>query len=722
MKATDTTRRRCGQWYGVWKHIGRVDWALALFGVVVMTSACAPTVTRDANVGATAATADAVVMNAAAPVARPSIRRATPLSHLSFGRRGAGWGPGMPGWSRIASVMPAGRWSLGETTDERIASWLRGPGGTLKLPVGDEGVNLRWLSLWLYPVTSKQAVSVFLNERLLKTVHLKAGWGRYDLPLPAGGLTPGEHRVRLWFRHVRYRGHLKTPGAIGGIALAPDLTTSEFIESKAVLASAAEPSRLVAGPPARWYTHVVPTTSSRLSGRMVVGKGPGTAFVIQIAEDGRKTREIGRFDVSTGASKTFDLSLREWAGRLIRLQFKTAGVIAPITDAHWFDLSMSHDVAQVESPRPVRNLIVWAIEGMWSNGPRLGRQGGYAEMPNLGLMQAQGVTALHVWTGRHAAHEAQRLFLDGSVPQGGLVRALSNAGIATGFFTARGKQGRVATGFDTNQNVELTADEPGQHALLSALGNWLRVRRSERFFAFVDVALHQPSRKATPANSAYLAELPDGLMEPQHASEAHRMTWRRVMQTYHAHLNVNDLWLGELMALLHGMGRSEDTAILVLGLPSRGLNPFRMNALDPARLSVPAVLWRTGGWPRGRTLSDPVDFERLTPTVLSMLTGHPLDSDGPADLWPYFLGRGEPVSKPYRGKTPFGPVVQYGDWVWWPTRSAANRLWQHTEWGHRSVAHEKYPIVVRALTDRLTDRRAADEILQRRLDRTVDDL
>ena len=135
---------------------------------------------------------------------------------------------------------------------------------------------MRSLSVWLYPTARKQAVSVFLDGQPLKTIPLKMGWHRYDFPLPKSGLKAGEHRLRFWFRTLRYRGHLKTPGAIGAVSIQPDLShlkDGSPPQDGSLLWSEVK-YRLPAGPPTRWTTDIIPSSSTQFRAIAEVSRGP----------------------------------------------------------------------------------------------------------------------------------------------------------------------------------------------------------------------------------------------------------------------------------------------------------------------------------------------------------------------------------------------------------------------------------------------------------------
>ena len=104
---------------------------------------------------------------------------------------------------RIDLRTPLGRMHLGEgwspVTDvvqEEVAVWAqRREVRLLVLLSGDE----RWLRFRAWTPQSGQSVELWARGRRWATLDLDAGWGEYEVPLPAGATQPGLNDFRLRF-------------------------------------------------------------------------------------------------------------------------------------------------------------------------------------------------------------------------------------------------------------------------------------------------------------------------------------------------------------------------------------------------------------------------------------------------------------------------------------------------------------------------------------------
>ena len=56
---------------------------------------------------------------------------------------------------------------------------------------------------------------------------------------------------------------------------------------------------------------------------------------------------------------------------------------------------------------------------------------------------------------------------------------------------------------------------------------------------------------------------------------------------------------------------------------------------------------------------------------------------------------------PLRARTPYGWVVGYGPWIYWPRAKLADRLWRYEDAMVQSVETSAQPIISRALRDRI---------------------
>ncbi len=596
------------------------------------------------------------------------------------GRRGAVFGPGIPGWSRLSQLTGQPAWHRSTKLDGRVAAWFDGIGATVGFPIGPEGPSLRMLSVWLYPVAPRQAASVFLDDKPLATIQLKSGWHRYDFPLPPSGLGEGEHRLRFWFRFSAVRRRVKTPAALGTIELraANELPSPQSWFS--VLES--QSSRPLAGPPSRWSLGTMIPPEGHISARAHVESGGPVDFIIRVEEDGVGRLEVARVKVTRGQTADIGASLKRWAGRLVRLSFGTDGMADVLQRASWSEVRLSGELNSSESPSSARNLVVWSVEGMWSQDPRLGREGARAATPNLDLLYEQGAAALQAWSGGSGAREAHTRILAG--PRGASISPeLATAGVTTGLFTSNPRfSKRLRDGFQTRSVPTSRGDRFQPERVLSAFDDWVYAHGKKPFFAYVDaVSMGSSSRRSQDDESSY-----SGSNDVVHESLAR-----------------SDYWLGQMLGILERHGTLSETVIVVVGLPSRSLRTAPSNPHRPERLYSPLVIWHPDYANKGVGHRDFIgaDFMDIGDTIRGLMGLDDAPSVRERDLSASLLGTKQLWPTPVVAKTPHGWAIGYGDWVFWPRAKPENRLWRRSTHGSDLADISAYPIVVRALRDRI---------------------
>ena len=202
----------------------------------------------------------------------------------------------------------------------------------------------------------------------------------------------------------------------------------------------------------------------------------------------------------------------------------------------------------------------------------------------------------------------------------------------------------------------------------------------------------QESRKTEFPYAAYMSyqKLGRGTTQQQNIRRRH---W--------SYLSFQDYWVGALAALLSKHERLEDTAVLIVGVPSRRMNPFAQNALSPDRLHMPMILYLPGVKPQAGQLKLAGDLVDIGPTILELLGKQGGDKVWAGLSCSTLVNRVE-APKASSAQTAFGRVIRYGDWIWWPTSQASSRLWRHNDLNSQTQDVHRWPIVVRAMKDRMS--------------------
>lgn len=515
-------------------------------------------------------------------------------AHVSRG--GSVVSPGAPGWRNAAELGGRGPWSAPRTIDGRVGSWLDGIGGSVHFPIGAGGTDARLLELWLRPVARGQVVSIFFDEEPVTTVRVKSGWHRYRFPIPVE-LKPGEHSVRFWFRFTRHHGRLRTPAAFGGLRLATPGSEARPVDAwQGTLAMPGldpEPA-LLAGPPVSWSWYLMPPRGARLLTRAAVVEGDPVEFVLRIERDGGPARELRRITVAAGSVAELDIDLSPFADRPSRLVFEADGPPGPIARAGWLSPRIVMPPVPRARPKPARNLIVWAVDGLRDDRPSLGRVGNHAATPNLDLLAAEGVAGVDLWSGGASAADGHRRLLRPDPNRPSLAEAMRATGRRAGLLSASTAiEPELVEGFDTRLDLHRAGEPTETRILLREIESWLYVRKRDPFFLYISSAdPRTPLRPPKGYRRLYDRSRP---MDAETRRSERLADLRDLRIAYDAEVSATDYWVGQLLALLQIQGVADDTALIIVGTVGQELREAGGlgdgHALVPEVFRVPLVAW-----------------------------------------------------------------------------------------------------------------------------------
>lgn len=362
--------------------------------------------------------------------------------------------PNAPGWEYMTR-KGLGQWRKPTLSSSgRWVSHIEGRGGYIDFPITEEDQGLERLSIWLEPATSRQIVSVFLDEELISNMTLHRRPKLYRLKL-SKALEAGEHRLRLWFRSSRvapWGG--RTAGAVGPIQFTPKKTphTAPAQWTGNILVDQQRWGVLYAPPPTSWRFYLTPPTQARLDLGAWVGKGPATHFEVRVARDGEPEKILSQVDLKPSEHQILKVPLADYAQTPIRLTLRAVPFAHQTNDVPLKAPKSKGKMAQAQhmqvgwlspkitgqhpSPKTlssVKNIVLWAIDGLNQDVLTL-IQTRAEELPTLSRFLTQSYQLPSLWSGTTEASSAHDVLLFPDQEQS-LTKLLHQHGILSSLIT-----------------------------------------------------------------------------------------------------------------------------------------------------------------------------------------------------------------------------------------------------------------------------------------------
>ncbi|MFN3201878.1 MAG: sulfatase-like hydrolase/transferase [Bradymonadia bacterium] len=515
-------------------------------------------------------------------------------------RGGPVFDPGGVGWATASALGNRTAWLPVRTAGERTVAYPDGIGASLRFSVDERGAGLSKLHLWMKPKGPKQRVSLFIDEIPLGTLSLSNNGKVYTVDLPEGGLAPGEHHLRFYFRFTRFLGKKRTPGSVDQVRLTPGgepLTLPEAWRGPLEVGGL-EGDVLYAGAPTRWAFYLHPPPGARLFTKAAVQSGEATEFIIRIEEDGAEPVEPFKETVEPGTFKEVEVDLAPWANRPIRLWLETRGEIADVPVAGWGEPAILVPGAADYQPPTVENVIIWSVDGLRADRVDLGRGGERAATPNLDLLAAEGAASVGVWTEGVSPEDGHAALIAPTGMGEGLLtlpEAAAEVGRQTAYIgTSQGMPKSLLKAFQGKFDLRAEGDNAETPMVLRELNAWLDTRRTGRFMLYV--TSDDPRAPYTPAPGfvRLYKQMRKGAEEQEDIDQARH----EGAIAYDAQLTTADYWIGQMMALLEAHNLRGDTAVIIVGSVGQAMRGPEAQgdgyALRPELLHVPLVLWHPG--------------------------------------------------------------------------------------------------------------------------------
>jgi len=407
--------------------------------------------------------------------------------------------PNAPGWAYLTR-KGLGQWRPPtRSSSGRWVSFVEGRGGSIDFPITEEDEGLERLSIWLESATSRQVLSIFLDEELITNLSLKRNPKLYHLKLPRP-LEKGEHRLRLWFRSSRIASWGgRTAGAVGSIQFspvgAPHSAPAQWTGD--VLVDQQRWGALFAPPPTSWRFYLTPPAQATLSVGAWVGEGPATRFEVKVARDGEEEEVLSAVELQPGAHQLLKVPLGRYAHSPIRLTLqanpltiepankkqgrkkarKRKAELKPV-QVGWLSPKISGRHPNPRHLNPVKVVLLWVIDGMNQDTLNLIRSH-KDRLPTLAQFTAQSYALPTLWSGASDPADGHSALL---LPKGNpsLTQLLGGEGVTTSLITLDAPLGAdIIRSFD--HVYEVTQEGVAGHIEgLKHLEEHLSLERQER--------------------------------------------------------------------------------------------------------------------------------------------------------------------------------------------------------------------------------------------------
>jgi len=539
-----------------------------------------------------------------------------------------------------------GEWQLNEQIDGVGAALIRGRIANLFVPLDDErGGVLEGssesvaLTVHLRPAVASQVASVFVNEERVGDIRFGAAeWTTRTVSLPRALLSPGENRVRFFFRHLGTVGNVeRTPGALAWLTVGG----TSAVSSPSLVDRGDQRRSLATDKGVRlsFYMHI---PSGRHRPRLVArleSSGPASAVVVLATG---RSRPLW----SGQGSGAIEVALDELAGDVVRVDLHSEA------EAHWFEPAI------VTEPVPataragvdrVDHIILWAISSLRADAVS-------DKTAALSRFRREALSFESAWSPAPIPGLAHSAVLTGRVHSEGqlgadvdtLATVLRGAGFATALISGNGfisDNRGFARGFDRYENPLRWHNPHGARVLWQLARRFVSSRSSGKTFVYV--ATSEPHLPYTPSDDSLVAEwgrrpaplppaktasLSEAVADGQAKLTREQQDFIRAL--YRAEVRDADDGFAAMLADLQELELADRTAIVVFG--DHGEELFEGGRFGHGRglgdevLRVPLMIRAPGLTPGAR--NDEVILADLYPTVLA-LAGVPGGSGTGRDLF-----------------------------------------------------------------------------------------
>jgi len=401
-------------------------------------------------------------------------------------------------------------WLVGMKDEGHPAALVAGLSAMAFLPLDpDAKVEDATLTITMRALAPAQRVSLFVNEKPLSTLEVGKASQRYDVPVPAALLHPGDNRVRLTFKSaVDIPGGKRAAAAVTSLALGP--------ASLGPSASALDPlgAREVDLAGARRRALVPAGVASRVSFYLQLPEGahlafatgaptPGGTVLAQVTVDGKPPRTVHEGPVGAGWTEAL-VDLGAAGGQAARVDLIVRGAKSDVAWGEPRIVVKAPAAAEAAGQQPkFDHIFVWMVDTLRADKLRPYNAKSRVATPNYDAFAADAtrfawaqvpgtwslpshaslLTGVYPTVHRATAHEAK---LSKEVPF--IAEDMKKAGFKTAMFSSNGyisSKWGFDRGWDVNRNFIRESLPNGSEYLWKTAKAWLQPIVAKKQFAYL---------------------------------------------------------------------------------------------------------------------------------------------------------------------------------------------------------------------------------------------
>jgi len=446
-----------------------------------------------------------------------------------------------------------------------------------------------------------QALTPYLNNTQLKSIHLREGAGfvDYEIELPKERVQTGENYLLLAFGGTVPIDGQDVSVAVDSIWIrnASEPSPSrpapayENLVSKVRLDDEERQAIALSKRSTLRYHVMVPADG--LLGFGIGAEGEGqTPFAIEVTADGQPTTQVLTGTASgTWSDQKADLS--RFAGETVRIDLRARGEGAG--RVAWNSPRILVPARPERTIEPAKNVVVLVIDTLRADKLRPFNPSTRVKTPAIDRLAAEGVvfelaqapenwtkpSVASILTGLHPQTHQQKTS-DAALPSSAelLSEHLQSQGFATGGFIANGyvsDRFGFDQGWDQYTNYIREAKSTEAKDVFEEAGNWIEAHKDERFFAYIQtIDPHVPYDPPGEYLAMYDPGEYDGQIKPRMTGDLLEKAKRnppqvvfserdkqRLKALHDGEITKHDRFFGAFLDRLGEMGLADDTLIVV---------------------------------------------------------------------------------------------------------------------------------------------------------------
>ena len=537
-----------------------------------------------------------------------------------------------------------------------------------------------------------QALTPYLNNQHLKSIHLKTGDGfnDYDIELPRDQVQVGENYLLLtfggtvpiegqdvsvaidsiWIRNERESPKTARAPAYGSLVANVRLGDEE---REAIALSRNSTLR---------YHVMVPADGSLGFGVGVEGEGEAP-FAIEVTADGLPITQLLSANAS-GSWVDHKVDLSRFAGQTVRIDLRALGNGAG--RLAWNSPRILVPTPAERTLEPAQNVIVLVIDTLRADKLRPFNAQTRVKTPTIDQFASDGVvfelaqapenwtkpSVASILTGLHPQTHQQKTG-DAALPSSAVLLSehLQDQGFATGGFIANGyvsDRFGFDQGWDDYTNYIREAKSTEAKDVFEEAGSWIEAHKDGRFFAYIQtidphvpydppgkyLQMYDPSEYGGQVRPRMTGDLLEKAKRnpPQVVFDASDK--RRLQALHDGEITKHDHFFGAFLERLSELGLAEDTLVVVTSDHGEEFNDHGSwghgHSVYQELLHVPLMFRLPGRLPGGTKVGDAVSTLDVSATVTDLLGVPAMDHN-----------EGQPLVGLMFGEAPTGPSVAFSD-------------------------------------------------------------